>query len=82
MQTIAPEYANEKLTVAPGSRLHRLVALMFDMYIDDLTDERIAELERQVESWRWCNAAGRMISRLSGPADVITTPTDQLTSGL
>ena len=35
--------------------------MLFDTYIDDLSDDRIAELERQVESWRWCNAAGKRV---------------------
>ncbi|WP_457798124.1 hypothetical protein [Methylocystis sp. S23] len=36
--------------------MHRLVALLFDTWFDDLTTERIAELERLVESWRWCDS--------------------------
>ena len=60
-QTIAPAYANGELRLRPGDRLHRLVAMLFDTYIDDLSDDRIAELERQVESWRWCNAAGKRV---------------------
>ena len=58
---IAPEYADQELRVKPDSRLHRLVAMLFDTYIDDLSEERIAELERHVESFRWCNAAGKRI---------------------
>lgn len=61
MQPIAPEYANAELKLKPGSRLHRLVAMLFDTYIDDLSDERIAELERHVEGFRWCNADGKRI---------------------
>lgn len=63
MQPIDPEYADTELTLRPGSRLHRLVAMLFDTYIDDLSDERIAELERHVEGFRWCNAAGKIINR-------------------
>ena len=72
MQRINPEYALKPLTVAPGGRLHRLVALLFDTYIDDLTDERIAELERRVEAFRWCNANAE---RVDIPAPV--TPSDK-----
>jgi hypothetical protein len=60
-QSIAPEYLNEKLELKPGDRLHRLVAMLFDTYYDDLTDERLAELERQVETFRWMNAAGNRV---------------------
>jgi hypothetical protein len=59
MQRIAPEYANSDLTVKPGSRLHRIVALLFDTHYDDLTEARIAEIEHSIETWRWCDAAGR-----------------------
>lgn len=60
-QLIAPEYANSELKVKPGDRLHRLVALLFDTYFDDLSDDRITELERHIEGWRWCNAAGKRV---------------------
>ncbi len=56
MQRISEEYLSKPLTVRPGDRLHRLVALLFDTWFDDLTTERIAELERLVESWRWCDS--------------------------
>jgi hypothetical protein len=60
-QKIAAEYLNETLSVEPGNRLHRLVALLFDTWYDDLTDERIAELERHVESFRWMNASAERV---------------------
>ena len=59
---IAPEYLNEKLTVKPGDRLHRLVAMLFDTYIDDLTDERIADLEAHIAQFRWYNADGERVA--------------------
>ncbi len=62
MQQIAADYANAELKVRPGDRLHRLMALLFDTYFDDLSEERIAELERSVESWRWMNAAGQRVA--------------------
>lgn len=61
MQYIDPEYLNNKLEVKPGSRLHRLVAMLFDTYYDDLTDERIAELEQHVAQFRWMNASGKRV---------------------
>jgi hypothetical protein len=62
-QKIASEYANAELHLKPGSRLHRLVALMFDTYCDDISDARIADLEQQVESFRWMNAAGQRVDQ-------------------
>jgi hypothetical protein len=32
------------------------VARLSDTYYDDLTDERIVELERHVDEWRWMHA--------------------------
>ncbi len=61
MQYIDPEYLNNKLEVKPGSRLHRLVAMLFDTYYDDLTEERIAELEEHVARFRWMNASGKRV---------------------
>lgn len=59
---IASEYADKPITLVPGqSRLHGLVALLCDTYIDDLTDERIHELEALAQSWRWMNAAGERV---------------------
>jgi len=61
MQYIDPEYLNNKLEVKPGSRLHRLVAMLFDTYYDDLTEARIAELEEHVAKFRWMNASGKRV---------------------
>jgi len=58
---IDPEYLNSELKVAPGDRLHRLVAMLFDTYYDDLTDSRIAELEARVIQFRWMNASGKRV---------------------
>lgn len=62
-QKIAPKYLNDKLTLYPDDRLHRLVAMLFDTYCDDLTDERIAELEQHVEQFRWMNADGERLDK-------------------
>lgn len=63
MQYIDPEYLNSELKVKPGNRLHRLVALLFDTYYDDLTEARIAELEAAVETFRWMSANGKRVDR-------------------
>lgn len=60
-QRISNEYLNRALTLNPGDRLHRLVAMLLDTYYDDLTDERIAELEDSVERFRWMNASGERV---------------------
>lgn len=61
MQKIADEYARHDLTVRRGDRLHRIVALLFDAHYDDITDVRIAEIERFIEAWRWCGADGKRV---------------------
>ena len=61
-QTVAPEYTKERFVIEPGARLHRLVSLIADTYIDDVTPERIEQIEKQVESWRWMNASGGRVS--------------------
>lgn len=61
MQRIADDYANSDLTVEVGCRLHRLVALLHDTHYDDLTEERIGQLEALAQSWRWMNAAGERV---------------------
>lgn len=61
-QPISAEYLDRELRLRPGDRLHRLVAMLMDTYYDDLTDGRLAEIERVVESFRWMNAAGQRVS--------------------
>lgn len=56
MKPIAPEYLAQTHEVKPGDRFHRLIARMTDTYFDDLSDDRIEELERTVDEWRWCHA--------------------------
>lgn len=59
--SIDEEYLKKELTVRPGNRLHRLVAMLFDTHYDDLTDQRIAELEEHVARFRWMNASGKRV---------------------
>lgn len=61
MQVIDPKYLDSELRVKPGDRLHRLVAMLFDTYYDDLTEERIAELEEHIARFRWMNASGQRV---------------------
>lgn len=65
MTRISDTYANMTLKLEPGDRLHRLVAILFDTYYDDLTPDRISELEQLAESWRWMNAEGQRLDRPS-----------------
>lgn len=61
MSAIDPEYLNRELKLQPGDRLHRLVAMLFDTYYDDLSDRRISELEEHVSQFRWMNASGKRL---------------------
>ena len=61
MQIIDTEYLDRELTVRPGDRLHRLVAMLFDTHYDDLTNRRIAELEDQIAQFRFMNASGKRV---------------------
>jgi hypothetical protein len=61
MQKIADEYANSPIMVKPGDRIHRIVALLCDTWIDDLTGAKITEIEQSIESWRWCGANGKRV---------------------
>lgn len=61
-------YAEAIITVRPGDRLHGLLAILCDTWIDDLTSDRIAELEALAASWRWTNAAGRRLDQAHGAA--------------
>lgn len=60
---IDPGYLRNELRLKPGDRLHRVVAMLFDTYYDDLTDERLAELEDHIAKFRWMNASGRRIDQ-------------------
>lgn len=60
-QPIADEYLSRELTVKPGDKMHRLVAMLFDTYYDDLTEERIGDLEATIENFRWMNASGKRL---------------------
>jgi hypothetical protein len=62
LKPVDETYLRDELRLRPGNRLHRLVARLFDTYIDDLSDERIVEIERMVDTVRITNASGRRLS--------------------
>lgn len=47
-----------ELSSVPGTRFHRLMARLFDTHVDDLTEDRIDALERQLDAWRATHADG------------------------
>lgn len=58
LKPVADEFLQETHIIKPHDRFHRLVSRMTDMPYDNLSDERIERLERQVDEWRWMNANG------------------------
>lgn len=67
---VADEYLKEIIVMEPGSRLHRLVARLCDTYYDDLTDERIEQVERLVDTLRLTHADGLSLALPAPEADV------------
>ena len=62
LKPVAADYLNDVLTLQPGNRLHRLVARLFDTYYDDLSEDRIAELERLADTFRATHADGQRLA--------------------
>ncbi|RVC47599.1 hypothetical protein EN781_00235 [Mesorhizobium sp. M4A.F.Ca.ET.090.04.2.1] len=62
LKPVAEDYLRDEIHLRPGSRLHRLVARLADTYIDDLSDERIIELERLADTFRITHADGSRFS--------------------
>lgn len=56
LQPIAETYLSETHIIRPGDRLHRLVSRLADTYYDDLTEDRIEEIERHIDTFRWMHA--------------------------
>lgn len=56
LKPIADEYLHKTHVIKPRDRLHRLISRLADTYYDDLTDERIEQLERLADEWRWMHA--------------------------
>lgn len=59
LKPVADAYLRDEIKLKPNdSRLHRLVARLFDTWYDDLSDERILELELLADSFRLTHADG------------------------
>lgn len=68
LKPINKEYLRDLITLRPGDRLHRLVARLADTYIDDLSDDRIIELERLADTFRLTHANGERLSTAAATA--------------
>ena len=62
LKPVAAEYLMDEIRLKPGDRLHRLVARLGDTYFDDLSDDRIAELEQMADTFRLTHADGTRIA--------------------
>ncbi len=60
---VAPDYTAAIFVLKPGERLHRLMARLADTYYDDLSEDRIEQLEELADTWRLTHADGTRISR-------------------
>lgn len=69
LQPIAPDYLLQVITLKPGDRLHRLLARLCDTYYDDLTEERIEQLEAVADQFRVTHADGSSLRSLTPTAD-------------
>jgi hypothetical protein len=58
LKPVSEDYLRVEHRIRPGDRLHRLVSRLADTYYDDLSDDRIEELERKIDEWRWMSADG------------------------
>lgn len=63
LKPIDEAYLRDVIRLAPEQRLHRLFARLCDTYIDDLTDERIVELEQLADLFRITHANGQRFRR-------------------
>lgn len=64
LKPIADDFLRHPHTIKRGDKLYRLISRMSDMHYDDLTEERVEQLERTVDEWRWMNAAGERLDTL------------------
>jgi hypothetical protein len=71
MKPVDPTYLAETFTIRPRDRLHRLVARLHDTWIDDLSEERIEEVERLVDSFRHTHASGKGFDMPLSEAELI-----------
>ena len=61
LKPVSEVYLRAERRIGPGHRLHRLISRIADTYYDDVSDDRLEELERIVDGWRWMNASGERI---------------------
>lgn len=62
LKPVSDDYMRDVINLKPGDRLHRLVARLCDTYYDDLSDDRIVELELLADTFRITHADGKRLS--------------------
>ena len=67
LKPIDDTYLGAAIRLTPGDRLHRLLARLADTYIDDLSDDRIVELERLADTFRITHADGKRFPKPPSP---------------
>jgi hypothetical protein len=67
LKPIDNTYLRDVIRLAPGDRLHRLIARLADTYIDDLSDESIVELEQLADTFRITHADGKRFPKITPP---------------
>jgi hypothetical protein len=65
LKPIAEEYLRDEIRLRPGDRLHRLVARLSDTWFDDLSDDRIVELEHHADNFRLTHSSGKRLSAIA-----------------
>lgn len=68
LKPVADDYLRDVIKLNPGDRLHRLVARLGDTWIDDLSDERIVELEQLADTFRITHASGARFNSAREPS--------------
>ena len=58
LKEVSRDYLTETHVIKPGDRLHRLVSRLADTYYDDLSEDRIVELELHADTFRLTHADG------------------------
>lgn len=58
LKPIHRDYRAADILFRPSDRLHRLAARLLDSHVDDLTDDRVDEIERLLDSFRITHGDG------------------------
>lgn len=74
LKPVADDYLRDVIKLNPGDRLHRLVARLGDTWIDDLSDERIVELEQLADTFRITHASGARLNSVEIPRSSAVSP--------